>query len=375
MYTIRAHLNMPNAETLHRIKDGIRKNHAIILDKWTNRVPNRPPNLSELLTYLVDQHNLAGTEMMKLMIAVFSFIDHRSMHAFGKDFRDVAQRIVDELGGRKFYLIMDCGSQNAFGLGGEQTELREEKSNYFMFIMLMCIRPNLLDQLVDFVCRSDTQMIPVHHENVDKSVTVFVYMDDVSFTGIQAVHNTAWIEKHPNVHLIYGSVYASDEALSYIEKQTLEDFSSVELITSDSKLRPVTDKLVTEKYLSITSTPMADELRKKAFLSLEMLPGEEKYLFFTDLKIPDELSMFRGVLPTTRLVDVNGKLEGEYMVSGMYSRYRRGRKYDSEIGRWYNIIDEKEQQSPEVYKTESWMDFLKELKGSRKRDRYGNLID
>lgn len=107
---------MPSPIELHEIKHGIRNNHAMILEKWTNRVQSRPLNLSELLAYVAGQHDVAGTEMMKLMIAVFSFIDYKSMHTFGKDFRDVARRIAEKLGDRKFYLIMDCGSEDEFTL-------------------------------------------------------------------------------------------------------------------------------------------------------------------------------------------------------------------------------------------------------------------
>lgn len=379
---------MPNEVNLRRIKDGIRQNHAVILEKWTYRVQNRPPHLSELTTYVMDQYNLAGAEMMKLMVAVFSFLDYKSMHAFGKDFRDVARRVEEHLNGRKFYLIMDCTGENSLHrpvFGGPN----EDKSNYFMFVLLMCIRPGLIDQLVDFVCTRDGRMTPVHTE-LNNDVGVCVFMDDVAFTGTQAVKNT-YIQHPSNFELIYGSVYASEEALDYLDDSS-DEYADVSMITSDFKPRPMTKDLVTEKYLSITSTPMDDELRHTALRTLGMLSGEKKYLFYTDLKIPDQLSRFNKIIPQTRLIDVGGRFEGwydgghRYRPSEGYNFDEGGYyEYDSEIGRFYDIIDTREKlkdprnwMDDEVYKTKPWMAFTDALKKdiySRKRSGSGNLIE
>lgn len=381
---------MPGVDQLRWIKDGIRKNHAMILEKWTNRVHSRPLNLSELLAYVAEQHDLAGAEMMKLMIAVFSFIDYRSMHTFGKDFRDVARRISEKLAGRKFYLIMDCGSEDAFTWERSEPVPKEEKSNYFMFVLLMCIRPALIDQLEDFVCLRGETIVPVHTKQVDKDVTVLVYMDDVAFTGVQASYNTA-IDHHDHLELIYGSVYASEDALSYLEDSFDADYESHSMITSDFRPRNVSRAIVTEKYLSSTTTPMNDDLRDAALRSLGMLSDESKYLFYTDLKIPDDLSMFTKILPQTRLIDSGGKFEGEYEDFNRYrpsagSNLEEGGWYnfDSEIGRWYDLIDTSEKQEDpltmgsEVYKTKSWEAFTTGLKGDiycRKRNLAGDLIE
>lgn len=379
---------MPNEVKLRWIKDGIRKNHAVILEKWTYRVQNRPPNLSELTTYVMDQYNLAGAEMMRLMVAVFSFLDYKSMHAFGKDFRDVAQRIEEQLRGRKFYLIMECMGESSLHrpvFGGPS----EDKSNYFMFVLLMCIRPGLIDQLVDFVCTRDGRMTPVHTE-LNKDVGVCVFMDDVAFTGTQAVQNT-YIEHPSDFELIYGSVYASEEALRYLEHSS-DEYAGVSMITSDFKPRPMTKNLVTEKYLSSTSTPMDDELRHTALRTLGMLTDEHKYLFYTDLKIPDQLSMYTKILPQTRLIGESGRFEGwydgghRYKESAGYNFSEGGHyEFDSEVGRFYGIIDTREKledprnwMDDEVYKTKSWMAFTESLKKyiySRKRSRSGNLVE
>ena len=381
---------MPSPIELHEIKHGIRTNHAMILEKWTNRVQSRPPNLSELLAYVADQHDLAGTEMMKLMIAVFSFLDYKSMHTFGKDFRDVARRIAEKLGGRKFYLIMDCGSEDEFTWQQSADVPKENKSNYFMFVLLMCIRPDLLDQLVDFVCMRGDTIIPVHTK-LDEDVKVFVYMDDVAFTGTQASYNTA-IDDPRYLQIIYASVYASEEAIDRLAHNLDIDYKSHSIITSDFRPRVVSKAVVTEKYLSSTTTPMGDDLINAALRSLGMLSHEEKYLFYTDLKIPDNLSMYKQILPQTRLIEPSGKFEGEYRD---FNRYRPSvgpnlvgggwYNFDSEIGRWYDIIDTSEQQEDpgsffddEVYKTKSWEASLRSLKKGmycRKRNRDGDLIE
>lgn len=376
---------MPGELQLRWIKDGLRKNHDMILETWTNKVQSRPPNHHELTQYVLDQYNLAGAEMAKLMTAVFSFLDYKSMHTFGKDFRDVARRIEEKIDGRKFYLIMDCSDKNS--MWGESLDRhREDKSNYFMFVLLMCIRPALIDQLEDFVCtnvRSSEGWTPVHSKR-NHSVSIFVYMDDVAFTGIQAGNNT-FIKDASDFELIYGSVYASSDAIYSVEDSG-DRYASHAIITSDFRPRVVSKHIVTEKYLSTTTTPMDDELRNAALRSLGMLSDERKYLFYTDLKIPDQLSAFLYIIPTTRLIAEGGKFEGEYEVNNR--RYAPGAGYniveggyynfDSEIGRWYNIIDDSESGGVEVYKTKSWAAFARDLRGdiySRKRSRSGNLLE
>ena len=376
---------MPGELQLRRIKDGLRKNHDMILEKWTNKVQSRPPNHHELTAYILDQYNLLGAEMAKLMTAVFSFLDYKSMHTFGKDFRDVARRIEEKIDGRKFYLIMDCSAKNSMWDRSSDRH-REDKSNYFMFVLLMCVRPALIDHLEDFVCTNvppSGGWTPVHSER-NHSVSVFVYMDDVAFTGIQAWGNTN-IKDAEDFELIYGSVYASKDAIDAVNDSG-DQYGSHAIITSDFRPREVTKRIVTEKYLSTTTTPMHDELRNAALRSLGMLTDESKYLFYTDLKIPDNLSAFREIIPTTRLIDQGGKFEGEYEVNNRRYGHGAGQNmveggwynFDSEIGRWYNLIDDSESEGVEVYKTKSWAAFARDLRGdiySRKRSRSGNLLE
>ncbi|CAN0271946.1 unnamed protein product [Ectocarpus sp. 6 AP-2014] len=325
------------------------------------------------------------------MTVVFSFLDYKSMHAFGQDFRDVARRIEEKIRGRRFYLIMDCSDKDSVFEQNSKRH-REDKSNYFMFVLLMCIHPTLIDQLEDFVCTNvpaSGGWTPVHSKRND-SVSVFVYMDDVAFTGSQARHNT-FIEDASEFELIYGSVYASNEAIRMVEYSG-EEYGSHAIITSGFRPRLMSKHVVTEKYLSTTTTPMDDELRDEALRSLGMLTGEEKYLFYTDLKIPDQLSTFINIIPQTRLIDVDGKFEGEYEPSNR--RYSHGAGYnfveggyynfDSEFGRWYAVIDHpldtegNAVREPPVYKTKPWEAFVRDLRGdiySRKRSRSGNLLD
>lgn len=343
---------------LNNIKDSIRNKSAEILQTWVNRVPSRRLDIREMMAYLMETCELSGGEMMKLMASVFSFIEYRSMHQFMKDFRDIARRIEERLRGRKFYLIMDCGSHEGGGVN-------EDKSNYYLFVLLMCVRPTLVDDLVDFVCVSDGKMNFVHTD-MDETVDVCVFMDDAAFTGSQAYHNTR-LRDRSKYDIIYGSVYASERALRGLEEQFFESYASHAIVTSSFSPEPVNTEDITERYLSNTSSPLTTSVIKQALNSIGIRPKEtlshdsDKFLFYTDLKFPDGVSVFTYVMQDLRLIQEDGFIQGNIQGgAGMYADMD-SQTIDSELGgRTYKIVSGDERDP--VYKTDSWSTFVRDAK-------------
>ena len=337
----------------NNIKDNIRNHSARILQKWVDRVESRNLDTSEMITYLKATHDLSGGEMMKFMATVFSFLKYRSMHSFMKDFRCVASEIERVLDGRRFYLLMDCRGENT-------TQTREgpneDKSNYYMFVLLMCIRPNLIDNLVDFACVSDKTMSLVHTD-VDDTVDVCVFMDDVSFTGAQAIQNT-WLVPQSKYEIVYGSVYASEAALHYLDETFEDSYASATLITTQGGPQPIMPSDIIERYKANNKTPLDDAIILRTFQSLGIESDKfrgiefEKYLFYTDLKIPDSISIFTGVIHDLRLVDQNGLLQSVVQYpTDIDSR---------QLVRKYHIVGNSESET--IYKTDTWSTFIKDMK-------------
>lgn len=341
----------PSLANLNSIKRSLRLFHDDIVENWISRIKSRPLNTPEIMTYLIDQQNLTGTEMMKFMATVFSLIEYKPMHEYMNEFRNIARQIEEKVAGRDFYLIMGCGQENTSQWYQSESTPKEDKSNYFMFVLLMCVRPSLIESFVDFACVDGGIIKPVHEQNND-DVGVVVFMDDVAFTGMQA-GNSLGLRDPSHRELIYGSVYMSEEALEGLE-EVFTDYAKHTVFTSAFRPRLIDKKFVTEKYLEKTDTPLDDELLARVFRNLGMLTGESRYLFYTDLKVPDNTSVFRMIIPILRLVAYNGNFEGQYKNERGHTRF------DSEIGKNYMIIPGIVEDT--VYKRREWMEFVGKLK-------------
>ena len=342
----------PSPATLNCIKRSLRLFHDDILENWISRIKSRPPNTPEIMTYLIDQQNCAGVEMMKLMATVFSLIEYKPMHEYMIEFRNIARQIEEKVAGRDFYLVMGCGQENTSQWYQPLSKPKEDKSNYFMFVLLMCVRPSLIESFVDFACVDHGTIKPVHEQNND-DVGVVVFMDDAAFTGMQAATSLSLWNPSPR-ELIYGSVYMSQEALDGLVEMFTRHYAKHTVFTSAFRPRLINKKFITAKYLEKTDTPLDAEVLARVFGNLGMLTDEMSYLFYNDLKVPDETSVFRAIIPITRLVESHGDFEGQY-------KNERGHvRFDSEMGRSYMIIPGIVEDT--VYKTREWMEFVEKLK-------------
>ena len=89
----------------------------------------------------------------------------------------------------------------------------------------------------------------------------------------------------------------SERALDGLVEEAFPNYAKHTVFTTSAFRPRLIDKdLITEKYLEKTDTPLDDEMLTRVFGNLGMVTGFSRYLFYTDLKVPDDTSVFRAII-------------------------------------------------------------------------------
>lgn len=274
------------SDTLNNIKDYLHQNADQVLHKWVSKIEGHPPNTQKMMEFLLDvmDNSQEGPEVAKLYSIVLKKIDYIPISQFMMDFADVAQRIKNKLNGKKFYLVVGCSRQARTAV-----EVSKNKSNYFMSILFLCMHKELIDNFIDFACVS-MQIYPIHGglwgDFMPDTNSPLVYIDDASLTGKQADDNL-YMHSPGTRPVIFAPVYASARAINIKIENILP-------ITSNHVLRSFKAMDIVQEYYERRGKLEENEVRQ--LLGKLGLGKEEKYLFYTDIKVPDSLSIFPKAL-------------------------------------------------------------------------------
>lgn len=331
----------PMAAKLTLIKDSLSKNANEVLKKWVSKIESHPPNTKEMMEFLLDvmENPKEGVEVAKLYGILLRRIQYIPISRFMKDFADVARRVKEELDGNNFYLVVTCSMWAALP--------EENKSNYFMSILFLCMHTELMNNFIDFAC-IDRAIFPVHGSLEGDTDFALVYIDDVSFTGTQAAR-TLYIPPYgadAARKVIYAPIYASDMAL----KSVKEDVEHLTFITSEFTLSPFNTRDITEEYYQRRGTLEKPRVLKVlAKLGLESHEADKtKFLMYTDIKVPDSLSIFPKALFCLK-------------TGGLTYSVVTGKHPDEKECRDKEGIVEDGKVLDTVYKSREWLDFAQEL--------------
>lgn len=273
----------PRKEKLNNIKDYISQNGGKVLHKWVSKIESHPPNTQEMMEFLLDVMESPGVEVAKLYSIVLRKIDYIPISRFMKDFAAVAERVKNELNGKKFFLVVECLSWAVHPL--------YDKSNYFMSILFLCMHKELMDNFIDFAC-IDRQVIPVHGDLGSDTNSCVVYIDDVSFTGTQAEKNL-YIPPYTigDRSVIFAPVYASAMAIDRVN----HEISNIIIITSDHEMKSFRATDIVEEYQERSGRISENKVRQLLEKKLD-IKEEHQFLLYTDIKVPDSLSIFPKAL-------------------------------------------------------------------------------
>lgn len=250
-----------------------------MLQKWVSKIDSHPPNTQKMIEFLLDVMESPGVEVAKLYSIVVRNKYYIPISRFMKYFADVAERVKNELNGKSSFLVVGCSTWEAHPL--------DDKSKYSTSILFLCMHKELIGNIFYFAC-IDRQVVPVHGDFESDTNSTVVCIDEVSFTGTHAVDNlyipSFKIGDRP---AIFTAVYASAMAIKRVNDQLY----NVTAIASDHGMRSFEATDVVKEYRQRREMLPEHQVRK---LLRKMLGigEEEKFLLYTDIKVPESLSIF-----------------------------------------------------------------------------------
>lgn len=224
------------------------------------------------------------------------------------DVKSLSSRLWEQLRtqeNKRFYIVLTGGSVHKKKRGGTPCT---HKSNMFLSILALCYNKDLLDHFEDFCCQ-DT---PLHSKVLSENVTNFVYIDDASFSGTQMSSSTmsmgVTLESDRKFTPSLRSSYKMHLVVLYMSQHArnntpIYDFPG-QVYWYNTKTTPVDleDALLDLKF-SIGYDKVQSVAEAFTRGSRGIFGEMDKPLFYTDLKIPDSVSIYPMFLLSPVLVD------------------------------------------------------------------------
>lgn len=281
---------------LREFKSTIKNKSQTILEKELKKLVPRSLNQENVSKYLSSQYALdrSNGDVLK---TILESVQHIPASKMFEDIEKISSNLWDTLKAqqdKRFYIVLT-------GTGAAHCS---QKSNMFLSILALCSNENLLENFEDFICRN----VPLHWDKLSGDVTNYVYLDDASFSGTQMSTQITTLggklerefpEKRFNMHIMI--LYPTNFA---ILKTPYADFpgdvswyhTDITPIELQETLRSMDYKIYGEKIWKAAQAFTRDDIFDE---------GDEmsKSLFYTDLKIPDTVSVYPKFLLDPVLVD------------------------------------------------------------------------
>ena len=358
-----------------------------IIKTQKSRIQDRSINHEATKRYLSEQNDIdifTGKVLSSILDSVIHVSSDKLFSDISKLSHSIMGRISEDVN-KKFYIVLGGTSDH------DSPDRCFSKSNMFLSTILLASNPEMTKYFVDFIC--DSEMM---HGEMDPSVSHFIYIDDASFSGTQIKENIEELsefingnseeeeeyesdvddefddfivdddeedepsvveeddEPDANVHLVV--LYINPSTMIKIDKEIRKSFDNVFWYTSGTYQKPVIDKLL--------SNFDNDDMDKAVTIAKRLTRGRddiEKYgpmgksLFYTDLKIADEVSIYPQFILNPILLDGNmDKIFKESLVKGCKLPEN---KQDEK-----NIIEGNYCPIPS-YKKKEWSEFVEDQMG------------
>ena len=311
---------------LEKLKKKINETH--FLEWMVGNIKTRPLSHDIILKHIEEQRKLLGDndEFIYFYTRVIGMIQYVPSSSIMKSLRRKAISLYKELkkkSDKRFYLVVQCNphtrlNPTSFFLG--------QKSNLFMSIMFLCVYPKLREHFVDFVCMNKNTIPFALHGKFDEEIRTHVFVDDTSLTGKQAVENlscpsniSSYLKKLDiNLYflVLFISEHAENKILDFNGENMYNMYTEIRLLKSSSDIVPRKIRLQdlqnvmskfeprhrSEYYDAFFERDIDDDEdddsdeemkwdeRITKYLNLLGL-GDGKFLFYSDLKIPDHVSI------------------------------------------------------------------------------------
>ena len=302
---------MSPEETLNNLKNTIRYNGRDIIEKEKSKIIPRNPNVPNMVDYIEKQRSFSEQNAY-ILEKLLKSIQYISSDQLFNDLEDIANELNDTLEEQnvsRFYIVLTGKKED------NSIDSCMYKSNLFIALMFMSFNVGLIDKFVDFICETK----PLYTSEIDHDIQDYVYIDDATFSGTQMTLATSSMMKYlsgsqplkdVNLHIVL--LYVTERAKDFFTRATSEFFTrkgltNVSWYSTDVVPNPLSE--VVEEIIDhygknpnyrveqIIRTYMDDERKKDSF---------ERYLFYTDLKIADFVSIYPRLLLHPLIIKTEG---------------------------------------------------------------------
>ena len=357
--------------TISDFKELIQRNGKHVIQKEKSNIPDRSIDEAAFTKYIEDQSKL-NTHNAKVLRMLKGAVTHISSDALFRDIEKISVSIWEKLKtfrDRRFYIVLSGKTGNSSNDMGDSCFY---KSSMFVSTMILSFHPELAGNLVDFIC--DTKPM---YTRMDKTVPHYFYIDDASFSGTQVIENMEELGEYleekeeeegdsddsdrtesdtnthrklesNHVHLVL--LYVSPSTLQRISESISLGMDKVHWYTSSTHQKPVIDYV--HEFIVNHPGYVLNSVLHTASMFLRGLGGSklEKPLFYTDIKIADEVSTYPLFLMNPILID--GASTKDYtsaLVTGCDAALTDDDKYKVKDGNFC---------PKPVYKGIEWTDFI-----------------
>lgn len=347
-----------------------------IIKTQKSRIEDRSVNKDAMNRYLSEQNDI-DVFTGKVLSSILDSVIHISSDKLFSDIFKMSHSIMGRIStdvNKQFYIVLGGTSDH------DSPDRCFSKSNMFLSTILLASNPEMTKYFVDFICDSE-----VMHGEMDPSVSHFIYVDDASFSGTQIKENIEELsdfingnseedyeseveddefddfivddepeiieesdEPDAQVHLMV--LYINPSTVLKIDKEIRNSFDNVFWYTSGTYQKPVIDSLLSN---------FDGDIGKAMLIAKRFTRGRDeigKSLFYTDLKIADEVSIYPQFLLNPILLD--GNMDKKFNESLVRGCKLPGNKQDVT-----GIIEGNYCPIP-IYKKKEWAEFVEDHMGN-----------
>lgn len=332
------------SEKLEKYKNILIEQGDEIFEDVLINIPSRELDI-ETMKFAMEKQDDSDRIAGAILGLLYNSIIHIPAKKLFGDINMLVEHMMRRLDGSRFYIYLSAQLNCNI------------KSNTFMATMAMCQNNEMVKGLEDFICAQ----APLYTFGIKESITDYVYLDDATFSGLQLQQNICLLEKVLGEHARNCTLHI---VIPYINPSIIDKvrmkrypFRHIEWYTTNTYPKPVSD-LVNDMF---SMHPEAGSSR--IYSTLDKILGEKssypmtksysKSLFYTDLKVPDYVSVYTAFLldhgiiynsERTRMKDY-----GRELIKGCMPRF------PSSI---YVSSDGNDCPYP-LYKEQKWRDFAK----------------
>lgn len=277
----------------------------IFAEKMSN-ISSRRLDLETMELAMTKQHD--SDELVESILGeLYASITHIPAKKLFGDINMLVEHMMNRLGDSRFYIYLSVSVHCNI------------KSNTFLATMAMCKNNEMVKGFGDFICAGK----PLYTCEINKDITDYVYLDDATFSGGQLMESIDRLGRllaenarnctlHIVIPYIHPSIMGKVMTRGYL-------FKHIEWYTTNTYPRPVSNAL----HTILAQNPDAGSSR--IYSTLDKLLGirrptilsesYERSLFFTDLKVPDYISVYTAFLLDPAII-----LNGERVSLSKYDR-------------------------------------------------------